>query len=288
MENIAHSLLGARIADLGWKERMGPRATWIGVIAANLPDGDLLYSLVDADRGRWYHRGLTHSFFGWPIMALLGAAVSRRVLGQGSYRDHLGLWAACLLSHAMLDWPTTWGTLLFFPVSDVRFSLDWIFIVDPMFWAILGGLAWRRRGVARGAIPIAILAGWMLFGGMMKQQAIAQAPEKVEAWPAPLAPVFWTAVHTDSLTTRRYFLTPWSSTPAGSWPTPAGANVDVVRRTRRGERWFWMANAPVLRGEGRDGSVTLSDLAYTSWVDPDTFRFTVTLMPDGSERADGE
>lgn len=281
MENIAHSLLGARIADLGWRERIGPRTTWIAVIAANLPDGDILYSLVDADRGRWYHRGLTHSFFGWPFLALMGAAVSRRIVGRGSYADHLGLWAACLLSHALLDWPTTWGTMLFFPVSEVRFSLDWIFIVDPMFWVILGGIASRLQGAFRGAVPISLLGGWILFGGMMKQQAMAQAPEKVDAWPAPLAPIFWTAVHADPVTTRRYFLTPWSSVAAGEWPTPSGPNVTAIRATLRGERWFWMANAPVLRKEGSDGSVTLSDLAYTSWVDPETFRFTVTLTPEG-------
>lgn len=284
MENIAHTLLGVRIADLGWRERIGPRAGWLGVVAANLPDADLLWALVDEDAARWYHRGLTHSFLGWPWMALIGAAVTARWTRSGTYLDHLGLWAAALFSHAMLDWPTTWGTLLFYPWTDTRYSTELIFIVDPMFWLLLGALAVPFRGWKKGAVPIGALLAWFAVAFGLKQVARERVPEADELYPAPLAPFFWTAVAAGPATTRRWFATPWSAEPAGQWPTPTGSEVDAVRATLQGDRWFWMANAPVLRGrkevEGR-AELTLSDLSYTSWPQPDVFRFTTTIDTTG-------
>lgn len=284
MENIAHTLLGLRIADLGWRERIGPRAGWIGVVAANLPDADLLWAAVDPDVARWYHRGLTHSFLGWPWIALAGAAVTARWTRSGRFRDHLGLWAACLFSHAMLDWPTTWGTLLFYPWNDIRYSSELIFIVDPVFWLVLGPLALPFRGRSRGAIPIGALLAWFALSFGLKQVTRAQVPQAGDLYPAPLAPFFWTAVDEGSEVTRRWFATPWSAEPAGEWPTPAGPEVEAVRATLQGDRWFWMANAPVLRGRHPVGGaveLTFSDLSFTSWTQPEVFRFTTTIDTAG-------
>lgn len=266
MENIAHSLCGLRIAQLGWTARLGPRAAWVGVIAANLPDVDVLWGLVDRDVGTWYHRGITHSVFGIPWIALLGALGSRRWIG-GAYADHLRLWLWALLSHALMDWPTTWGTLLGYPLSEHRFSLGWVFIVDPMFWLLLGGVG-RWLG-ARAALLS--LAGWYLVAAAGKELAEAQAPVLVRSFPAPLAPLNWTAVATEGERVRRWFLTPWSAEAAGDFAAPVGPEVELVRSTRVGERTLWMARAPVLLHDGEE--LRIVDLAYSNRWTPDEFRF---------------
>lgn len=288
MENLAHTLCGLRVADLGWRERVGPRAPWIGAVAANLPDSDLVIAMVDRDMYLWWHRGITHSFLGWPFLALAGAAASRRWTGQGRYEDHLMLWGAGLLSHALLDWPTTWGTMLWYPLTDTRFSLDWIFIVDPMFWVLLWAVPrWLRpRHGPRTAATwsLLLLAGWVLFCGSMRQQATRQVEGHARLFPGPLAPVNWTGVrHDDGDALTRWWCTPWSAEPGGSFREPTGPEVDAVRATYAGDRYFWMSRAPALRAVARnpDGvEVTLSDLAYTSAWAPDDFRFTTVFTLD--------
>ncbi len=285
MENIAHSLCGWRLSQLGFARDVGPRGWIIGVLAANLPDIDVLVYPFDFDIGNWYHRGLTHSFLGWPLMALGAALLSRRMLRTGTYADHLKLWAAGLLSHALMDWPTTWGTLLWWPLSGVRFGLEWIFIVDPVYWLMLGLVprllrSWGQDAAARAGLLG--LLGWALFGAMMKEQAAMQAPEPVRTFPAPLAPLFWTAVATDTSTdTRRYFLTPWSFKAAGSFESNRGRIIECIKADPRGERDQWQAAAPVITEQTpvEGGTrVVVSDLAYASWASPDTFRFSKTYV----------
>jgi membrane-bound metal-dependent hydrolase YbcI (DUF457 family) len=280
MENIAHTLCGLRIADLGWRERIGPRAPIIGAIAANLPDADLVLMLGGRDAYTWWHRGITHSVLGWPVLALGAAWLSRKVTGEGSYRDHLGLWLWGLCSHMLLDWPTSWGTMLFLPLTDTRFSLDWIFIVDPIFWVCLGLVPWLlRRGADAGVLPEArrrgartglfALAGWVLFCGAMRQQAGTHAPEGTRVFPAPLAPVKWTGVHLDGESAERWLLQPDRGEAAGRWPRLPDAERAALEGFVPSERWLWKAKAPAVAGrqETAAGTVlSLTDLGYASWL----------------------
>jgi membrane-bound metal-dependent hydrolase YbcI (DUF457 family) len=289
MENIAHSLAGVQVAALGWQRTIGPRAWIVGMVAANLPDADVALLLGGRDTYVWWHRGITHSFFGWPLLALAGAAISRRWCGQGTWRQHLGLWGAALLSHVLLDWPTTWGTMLFYPLSEVRFALDWIFIIDPMFWVILGGLPWllaRSLGREKAAgWSLAAIGGWILLSGVLHQQAAAQlatgpAPAEVTVFPAALAPLRWTGVRRGPGVLERWWLTPWSAAAGGSFAAPEGPDVDRIRASYVGNRYFWMARAPVRlpAAAGAQGTeVTFADLAFTDAWTPDDFRFTRTF-----------
>jgi membrane-bound metal-dependent hydrolase YbcI (DUF457 family) len=293
MENLAHTLCGLRIADLGWRARVGPAAPWIGAVAANLPDADLVLYLGGRDAYTWWHRGITHSVFGWPLLAVAGAAVSHRWTKQGGYRDHVGLWALGLLSHALLDWPTTWGTMLFLPATDTRFSLDWIFIVDPAFWVTLWALPrWLRPrvGVERAASTgLWALAGWMLLCGAMRQQAARQAGEpNVAVFPAPLAPLHWTGVREEGTAVRRWFLTPGSAERAPDTPALTAEERTRMADDYPAERWLWKARAPAVtaRSAAEDGQrLSLVDLSYTNWLLPGAaearFGATVTLRDDG-------
>ena len=277
-------MMGWRLGQLGGFARVGPRAPLVALIAANVPDLDVLLYAVDRNLGTWQHRGFTHSFFGIPLLAIGGAVLSHRRLRTGRFGDHLGLWAAALLSHVLMDWPTTWGTQLFWPLSDHRFGLEWIFIVDPAFWLLLGllPLLLRRRGWTVGPAAgagILCLGGWILSAGMLKEVAVARAPEPVAAYPAVGAPFAWTgvtpAVRTDP-DVRRYWLTVLHAQRAGTFGRPAGPLVEAVLHDRVGERDLWMMVAPVECRECEDGTdsmLTLVDLAYTNWAYPAGFRF---------------
>ena len=304
MENIAHTLCGLRIADLGgpaggWRSRVGPKAPVIAAIAANLPDADLVLMLGGRDLYTWWHRGITHSVAGWPLLALAGAQITRRWTGQGTYRDHAALWGWGLLSHVLLDWPTSWGTMLFLPLTDTRFSLDWIFIVDPVFWLCLGGLPWllRRRATTRdpdsvrqdsARTGLLALAGWVLICGAMQQQAGTQAPRGTDVFPAPLAPARWTGTHAHDEVVDRWLLTPASGAQAGSWSALTPAEETALRGLHAADRWLWKAKSPVVvrREDAAEGTVlTLADAAYASWMSGDVgaarFGAVFTLRTDG-------
>lgn len=292
MENLTHTLAGWQLAQLTPFRGVGPRAGIIAMIAANLPDGDVLLYALDADEGNWQHRGLTHSFLGWPFLALAGAATTQRWLRTGTYRDHLALWAASLFSHAMLDWPTTWGTLLLWPLSDHRFGLELVFIVDPAFWLLLGALPVllvRRFGIARSsAAIIALLSvlGWYATAGILKELAESRAPEPVTVIPAPLAPWNWTGITPDTpneSTIRRYWLTPTQAEAAPGLAAITPETRALLKANHATERDLWMRVAPAVHhdiqtNQGRELSIV--DLGYTSWLSPDLFRFGSTYRYD--------
>lgn len=292
MENLAHTLCGLRIADLGFREKVGPRAPWIAALAANLPDIDSVFGLLSFEIYLDHHRGFTHSFLGWPLFAFLGAFASLRLTRRGTYLSHLSLWVLGLLLHALLDWITVWGTQLFWPLSRTRFALDIIFIVDPMFWVLLGVLPWllRRRGWAReqaAALSLFALVGWFLLAGMAREEAAARVEGPVHVFPAPLAPLFWTGASYEGDEVQRYWLTPFSSEPAGRFPRPGGEAARALREDPRGARRFWMARIPVfLEREELSGGgwkVRLIDLAYTSPLAPEQTPFEATFLitPEG-------
>ena len=82
MDPITHGLFGATIAQLGFRQRIGQGTTVVAVLAAMLPDVDILIPRLSQVTGiplgpfREYlqHRGLTHSALFVPFMALAVAA----------------------------------------------------------------------------------------------------------------------------------------------------------------------------------------------------------------------
>lgn len=291
--------MGWRIGQLDAFRAVGPRASVVALIAANLPDLDILLYALGRDVGTWEHRGFTHSLLGWPVLVAVGAGASFHWLRTARFRDHLKLWAVAVASHALLDVPTTWGTQLLWP-DDRRFGLELIFIVDPVFWVALGLVPWAlgRRGVASSRAAIAgilALAAWFGVSAGGKAAALSQAPELVEAVAAPLAPLQWTAFtkpEAGDSTVRRYFLTPWSCEPAGTFGAPRGAAWDALMATHTGERDTWMSIAPAVLSETMDGGVTtigVVDLAYSSWIDPENFRFghVYVIAADGAVARSG-
>jgi inner membrane protein len=146
MDNITHSLTGAFAAKVvertGLPAKNAERAQrvifWLTVLCANLPDidsalnisGDPLYVIK-------YHRGLTHSLLAAPVLAFLPAIVAYLLT---SVKQLKLLWMMALLGiylHIFFDVITTFGTQLFAPFSTERYSLDWMFIIDPLFTFIL-------------------------------------------------------------------------------------------------------------------------------------------------------
>jgi inner membrane protein len=153
MENFTHTLLGFTLAKTGL-ERATPLATTTLVIASNMPDIDSLMRFRGAFADLETHRGLTHSFIGILVLAIVLTIVlvfldKRFRLHNDPFRRPirpLRIFAlACLggLFHVFLDFTNNYGVRPLLPFSDRWFYGDFIFVVDPWIWLILGSsLVW--------------------------------------------------------------------------------------------------------------------------------------------------
>jgi inner membrane protein len=223
MDNLTHMLAGAVLARAGLGRRT-PLAMPTLLLAANLPDLDVLAYLRDPLFALTFRRGWTHGVLAMAVLPLALAGgmaawdrlVRRRRRPDGApapFRELLLLSFAGVLSHPLLDLLNTYGVRLLMPFSGRWFYGDTLFIVDPWLWGLLG-LAWAlpvvesRRDGARpsgngrarsGRIVggLAVLYIGMMFGlGRFATAASARGvaalgldPDRLMASPVPLHPL---------------------------------------------------------------------------------------------------
>ena len=149
MDNLTHSLVGLAAAKSGL-ERLSPGATTLCVLAANAPDADIVVLLFS---DRWgfleHHRGITHAIVGTitlgillPLLFYLGDLLISKLRRRPPLVKFRGLLIASLLvsaTHPILDWTNNYGVRFLLPWDPRWFYGDFVFIVDPFIWLVLGG-----------------------------------------------------------------------------------------------------------------------------------------------------
>jgi inner membrane protein len=147
MDNLTHTLLGAALSRAGFNQKMRHASVAL-MVAANLPD-------IDIVTGAWghlaylqYHRGLTHSMVGVTGLGLLFAGVIFSLQRKSWKRQPESFPApsfpmiavVCLVgtwSHLLLDFTNSYGVRPFLPFSDRWVSWDIEFIIDPIILTAL-------------------------------------------------------------------------------------------------------------------------------------------------------
>jgi len=279
MDNLTHSLIGAGIAGALLSRRLGPRAMLVGLVAANLPDLDILIGRDNAIDAMTYHRGFSHSLLAETAAAPLVAWGVARLWVPA--RAHwwpllLTVWF-CLVTHALLDSLTTYGTQLFWPVHalpPVAFSS--IFIIDPLFTLMLlagvGIAVWRRKRPGQGGRACVVtlcVAGLYLAAGMaghvmVKARAAADPAfegARIFVQPAPLNILFWSVMGVSGNQVMRAGTVALPGCPVGAVEfeprharPPEGFAVSPAAR-----RLEWFTNGFYMYRAG-PGGITISDL----------------------------
>jgi inner membrane protein len=138
MDSVTQAVLGGAVGEAVLGRKVGNKAVAWGVVAGTLPDLDALISsalsmeTVDAFL---FHRGASHSI----ALALVVSLVLGPLLRRLHSRDPAAWWEWALLvflgmvTHALLDCFTTWGTELFWPFWDYRVEFGSIFVIDPLY-----------------------------------------------------------------------------------------------------------------------------------------------------------
>lgn len=172
MDPLCHTLVGASLAGTRLGERSWGAAATL-VVAANLPDVDVVAYAWGSDAALGFRRGWTHGVLAIAVLPLLLAAMVSLV---GRWRGSPGvrppelvlLSYLGLLTHPTLDWLNTYGMRWAMPFDGTWSYGDALFIVDPWLWLVLGAAAFLRFSGTRRAV-----AAWLALAALASLPVLA-------------------------------------------------------------------------------------------------------------------
>ena len=149
--------------------RMAVGAVTLGAL---FPDADIVFNLFTNDNVALLelHRGFTHSFVCLPLFAMVLAWATRALAGwrgwaAPSWMQLTMMWGAGIGLHILMDLITSYGTMIWSPISNYRAALDMNFILDFVMTGIALApqlAAWthrRREGrMARALVSWTIIS----------------------------------------------------------------------------------------------------------------------------------
>lgn len=345
MDPITQGLLGAVTAQLGFRQRIGRDATLVATAAAVLPDLDVLIAPIlsltgaelDGMAGLRFHRGWSHSLLMAPFLSLPVALIwwwfrRRRRSGPATAGDgpisvehgdaetgrEPAFWLLYLCvfvavsTHPLLDWCTSYGTQLLAPLTNRRFALDAVPIVDLIYTPLLVATLiacylarkvrprrWKRVSLVIGWTGFGLSVGYLVAGLAMHDWAVGKADQaarargqtalRTNAFPAMGSIFLWrTVVETENgwVAMRAHF---FSRTPVQQWANQRAERVDNVwidkaRSVGEAETYIWFTNGCVRAQYSlEDGHhvVELHDMRYGWPLDSVESFWPVTVVFDG-------
>ena len=237
MDTLTHALSGALLARLLVVRRdtvasahsaqsTGPAKLWqcvvVGTVAGAFPDIDAVTQAFGDVAYLTQHRGITHSLLMLPLWAaglawLMTRCFANTRRAPGAWRQFFVLAAGGIGIHIAGDWVTQFGTMLLQPLSNERFGLGAMFIIDLAFSGfllaglLLAALFPRQRWPA--ALGLGAAIGWvgLAWVGQQEAQQIALRHataqglqvQQVVVMPRPASPFNWTLSVYDG---RDYFV----------------------------------------------------------------------------------
>lgn len=213
MDTLTHALSGALLAraTAGIEKPALPlrRRVAIGALVAAFPDADIVATWISPLSYLYHHRGVTHSLVMLPVWTVLLAWLLALIWRGGpNWRTYAPVVALSLFIHIAGDWITTFGTMIFAPLSDYRHGIGTTFIIDLWFTGIilaglLLSLLWRRSRWPAVA-GLGVLAAYVVFQFVQLQGALdfgeraareqGLSPVKVSALPRPVSPFNWMVI----------------------------------------------------------------------------------------------
>jgi len=210
MDTLTHALSGALLAraTAGKAEpRTIPRRIAAGFFACAAPDLDFVVSAFGPVAYLELHRGPTHSLLLLPLWAWVFSWVLAKILReQRGWRALYGVTAMGIALHIAGDLITSYGTMILWPISDMRPGLGTTFIIDLWFSGIIAvgllfSILFRKTRIPSIAASLA-LVGYVCFQAFQKEKALDFGREyarsrniagaTVAAHPRAVSPYNWT------------------------------------------------------------------------------------------------
>lgn len=280
MDVVTHALLGAKVVHAATPSRTClrlPERLALGAAAAAFPDIDFAGFLVNpllflAD----WHQGPTHSLVLLPLWAALIAALFVGLTKRwGDFAEALFVSSLGLASHILADLITVYGTMVLYPLTRWRPSLDLIFVIDPLFTAIvvtgLVASVWSGRRWIAGA-GLTMLVSYVSAQAWLQQHALdigraalaerGFAMEKLSAIPQPFSPFNWKLIASNETLHRETYVNLVGHSPLVP-PLPGlGPLHDIAAAFRSPAQLTWQTR--YRHGTSRDLRLMIEGL----WGDP--------------------
>ena len=279
MDTLTHALVGAVIGratsptDSGKQLPVRVRVV-VGGMAAAFPDIDFLTLWINplAYIADW-HRAETHSILMLPLWAmLLGLLFAWLAKRRHQWQAFVIICGLAIFSHIITDLITSWGTMIFAPISGYRASLGLTFIIDPVFTMIIltglvVSLARHSHLIARSGLVV--LAAYVGVQAVLKFQAVAigEAYAAEQQWqdvrvhtlPQPFSPFHWKIVVNNG---QRYHASYVDLIAGDDKPVPDKTRTSllaVVNYYRPKSQLHWQ----------RYNHIDREKLAYVAWQRPE-------------------
>ncbi|WP_157740741.1 metal-dependent hydrolase [Mucilaginibacter xinganensis] len=136
MDSITHLTLGACVGEIILGKKMGKKALLWGAFAQSLPDIDTFFSpFYPVIQGFLIHRGITHSLLFAILAGVLLSLLAYKIHRRSNIPLQVFLFFFCfqLTLHDLLDTCNSYGTGLLEPFSHHRFSVNLLYVADPLF-----------------------------------------------------------------------------------------------------------------------------------------------------------
>lgn len=235
MDDLSHVLFGILITLFFYSKDSRRRALiFCAVIGSLFPDIDIALRFFSEGLYLVEHRGFTHSILGMIILPLLLAYIfSLRY--KGEFKKFYDVAFLSIVGHVLLDLPTSWGTMLLWPFSYHRYTLDWMFIVDPflLFFLILGVAGYfitKKEVIIRIALLAIVLH--YIFLAYMHHAVIDIAEKRITAdkyaaLPSFASPATWRIIATNEThyITGNYVLFPRHLEETQIYPRPSAEQL---------------------------------------------------------------
>jgi len=274
-----------------------------------LPDADYVLKFISDISYLRYHRGITHSILLLPLWTWLCYSLSphRRNLAPSMP----WLIGAALTIHILLDLVTSFGTMIFAPLSDWRVTFDLVFIIDPLFSStlllpLLLMPVFKKQARMLGFLGLILMTSYLALTMINHAQAVRLASrthphaESIHALPQPFSPFRWQLIASYPGYESRAFVDLWPAfegtaalfskhflgqhiegfRPARSldWQQlPAMRAVTGIEKLPGVGFYRWFARFPVLKHRD-DKAIEFSDLRFdTGTGGKSAFRLKVEL-----------
>jgi len=274
MDTPTHALIGRVIARRFCDKADNATVNLVTAMGV-LPDIDTFFGGDDLSYIQ-DHRGITHSVFGVGLMGLVVAAVAGRLGVPGAFARRYGFAVVGMLLHILFDILTSYGTQVLAPLTDNRFTIDVLFIIDPyltgiLIVALLTGWLYRTRAYSIG---FAVFVGYVGLNVALLGYGAVQAEnwanredihvDRVGVMPMPFSPLHRRAFIESGDTT--YWITVPAMGIAGStvetYPRALRRpHLNFVWDTEAGSTYRWFSRYPVVTSEVGAETI-IEDLTY--------------------------
>jgi inner membrane protein len=226
MFNSTHTLVGLAIARTG-AGRWAKYGTATAVIAANLPDIDIVTSFWGTAAYLDHHRGITHSIVGIPFLALLLACAM--YFFSGNFGKTYAIALIAMATHPMLDFLNSYGYRPFLPWSAKWFYGDLLFIIDPyidvaLLVGILLGWKWPNWKKVGAFISLGLATLYIGAKVQLHSMAINQVAPLISGHPEIKK---WAAVPNIDPRTWKFFVDSASEVGSFDVDTPPQPQIDA-------------------------------------------------------------